>query len=171
MSVVGNGWRPLTRIEIFSKLIIKQSMADTVEARVQAGLNMIAIARGNVAIKWHHEPSKIMKIKLRSFGIFNTFVKFGAHDKGTQRDYMEDEQFARVRAMMRTSRYIPIVVFVNGDHEEIPLKSDLIDIRPDIGTKFIGADMMPIDHVPALTVNILQKFVDIQSEAADGRAP
>lgn len=148
-------------------------MADTVEAGVQAGLNMLT-ARGLILVTWeHHEKGKRLVIHFKSARVFTTSASFGTHNSETRRDCTEDEVIVRLRAMMRTTRYKPIVFFVNGDNEKIPLlvpKTDVIDTRPDVGTEFIGADMMRLDHPPA-PIDILQKFAYVPSEIVGGKAP
>jgi hypothetical protein len=150
-------------------------MANTVEVGVQAGLNMLAIASGSVAITWpRHEKGKLMKIKRQAEGLFTTFATFKVHNGGvTLRNCTEDEVLMRVKALMQTTRYRPIVFFVNRDNEKVPLfipKNGVINTRPNIGTEFIGANMMRLDHLPA-AIDILQKFVYVPSEVVEGKAP
>jgi hypothetical protein len=132
-------------------------MASTVKASVQMGLHMLTVAKGNVRITWErHERYKYIQIKTKSGPIsrpkFSVFVRMGENSEVELQDCSENDVLLQLRGMMRTTRFRPVVLFVTPRGEGIPLfvpKSDVINTRPSIGTEFIGANMMPLNHPPA----------------------
>jgi hypothetical protein len=148
-------------------------MANTAEEGVRRGLDMLGVASGRLAITWEqHEKQKLMRVELASGRIFKLYASINPQERLTlKQNATADEVLARLRTMMRTSRFKPAVLYFNTDKVDIPLfvpRSNLINMKD--GTQFIGADMLVLNQPPS-NIEIWRHYVFTPMEIADGKAP